>query len=159
MKLCFTLKQFQELCPNTTYEFSAWLINLLNPNAGLTDQYSPNVTFRISDTSGNVLGFYSTGDINQTSSPTWLQYGFFFTSGADAEVVISILNSAPSAHPGNDIALDDISFRPCGPTIINSIDNDAATALSICQNESVNYTFQADVSSGYTRSTISMAAF
>ncbi|WP_159019467.1 T9SS type B sorting domain-containing protein [Algibacter sp. L3A6] len=146
----FYTKTVSGLCPNTTYEFSAWLINLLNPNAGLTDQYSPNVTFRISDTSGNILGFYSTGDINQTSSPTWLQYGFFFTSGADAEVVISILNSAPSAHPGNDIALDDISFRPCGPTIINSIDNDAATALSICQNESVNYTFQADVSSGYT---------
>lgn len=146
----FYTKMVSGLCPNTTYEFSAWLINLLNPNAGLTDQYSPNVTFRISDTSGNILGFYSTGDINQTSSPTWLQYGFFFTSGADAEVVISILNSAPSAHPGNDIALDDISFRPCGPTIINSIDNDAVTALSICQNESVNYTFQADVSSGYT---------
>ncbi|MDO7138529.1 T9SS type B sorting domain-containing protein [Algibacter lectus] len=146
----FYTKTVSGLCPNTTYEFSAWLINLLNPNAGLTDQYSPNVTFRISDTSGNILGFYSTGDINQTSSPKWLQYGFFFTSGADAEVVISILNSAPSAHPGNDIALDDISFRPCGPTIINSIDNDAATALSICQNESVNYTFQADVSSGYT---------
>jgi len=146
----FYTKTVSGLCPNTTYEFSAWLINLLNPNAGLTDQYSPNVTFRISDTSGNVLGFYSTGDINQTSSPTWLQYGFFFTSGADAEVVISILNSAPSAHPGNDIALDDISFRPCGPTIINSIDNNTATALSICQNENINYTFQANVSSGYT---------
>ena len=146
----FYTKTISGLCPNTTYEFSAWLINLLNPNAGLTDQYSPNVTFRISDTSGTILGSYSTGNINQTSLPTWLQYGLFFTSGADAEVVISILNSAPSAHPGNDIALDDISFRPCGPTIINSIDNGAATALSICQNESVNYTFQADVSSGYT---------
>ena len=146
----FYTKTVSGLCPNTTYEFSAWLINLLNPNAGLTDQYSPNVTFRISDTSGNVLGFYSTGDINQASFPTWLQYGFFFTSGADAEVVISILNSAPSAHPGNDIALDDISFRPCGPTIINSIDNNTATALSICQNKNISYTFQADVSSGYT---------
>lgn len=146
----FYTKTVSGLCPNTTYEFSAWLINLLNPNTGLTDQYSPNVTFRISDTSGTVLGSYSTGNIGQTSSPTWLQYGFFFTSGNDAEVVISILNSAPSAHPGNDISLDDISFRPCGPTITTSIQNETSNNLSICEDETVSYTFESVISSGYS---------
>ncbi len=137
------------LCANTTYEFSAWLMNIMNPSIG-TDEYHPNVTFRISDTSGNILGSYNTGDIIQTTSGTWLQYGLFFTLGNDTEVVITILNSAPSAHPGNDIILDDIAFRPCGPEITNFIDNETTTNITICQNEAANYTFQSIVSSGYS---------
>ncbi|MDB2462918.1 lectin, partial [Algibacter sp.] len=33
----FYTKTVSGLCPNTTYEFSSWLINLLNPSTGLTD--------------------------------------------------------------------------------------------------------------------------
>ncbi|MEP1488159.1 MAG: T9SS type B sorting domain-containing protein [Algibacter sp.] len=145
----FYTKTVTELCANTTYEFSAWLINVMNPSAG-TDQYHPDVTFRISDTSGNLLGDYNTGDIAQTSSGTWLQYGFFFTLDNDTEVVITILNSAPSAHPGNDIALDDIAFRPCGPTVTISVENETSTSLTACENETINYTLNGGVSSGYS---------
>ncbi|MBU2939507.1 T9SS type B sorting domain-containing protein [Lacinutrix sp. C3R15] len=145
----FYNKTVTGLCADTTYEFSAWLINLMNPSVG-TDEYHPDVTFRISDTSGNILGSYNTGDINQTSSGTWLQYGFFFTLESETEAVISILNSAPSAHPGNDIALDDITFKPCGPTITNSIAGEEDTSLVVCQNETISYNFQASISSGYS---------
>ncbi|GAA0741481.1 T9SS type B sorting domain-containing protein [Gaetbulibacter jejuensis] len=144
----FYTKTVSGLCADTTYEFSAWLMNIMNPSIG-TDQYHPDVTFRISDTSGNVLGTYNTGDIAQSSSGVWIQYGFFFTLEADTEVVITILNSAPSAHPGNDIALDDISFRPCGPDIITSIDGSLSNSLSVCQDEIVSYNLEANVSSGY----------
>jgi gliding motility-associated-like protein len=145
----FYTKTVTGLCPNTTYEFSAWLINIMNPSAG-TDEYHPDVTFRISDSLGNILGSYNTGDIDQTTSGEWLQYGLFFTLENETEVIITILNSAPSAHPGNDIALDDIAFRPCGPTIINYINNEDSSNLSVCQNENVSYEFRGDVSSGYS---------
>lgn len=144
----FYTKTVSGLCSDTTYEFSAWLMNIMNPSVG-TDEYHPDVTFRVSDTSGNILGSYNTGDITQSSSGIWIQYGFYFTLEADTEVVITILNSAPSAHPGNDIALDDIAFRPCGPEITNSIDGEENTSLIICQDEIVNYTLEANVSSGY----------
>lgn len=136
------------LCTNTTYEFSAWLMNIMNPSVG-TDEYHPNVTFRVSDSSGNILGSYETGDIAQTASGTWLQYGFFFTLANDTEVVITILNSAPSAHPGNDIVLDDITFRPCGPTITTTVENKTSNSLIVCENETVTYTLTSEVSSGY----------
>ncbi|WP_178984643.1 T9SS type B sorting domain-containing protein [Winogradskyella helgolandensis] len=145
----FYTKTVTGLCANTTFEFSAWLINLMNPSVG-TDEYHPDVTFRISDTSGNILGSYNTGDIAQTSSGIWQQYGFFFTLEAETEVVITILNSAPSAHPGNDIALDDIAFKPCGPTITSAIENESSISLEICEGENVSYTFQSIVSSGYS---------
>ncbi|MGJ8550812.1 T9SS type B sorting domain-containing protein [Winogradskyella wichelsiae] len=144
----FYTKSVTGLCSNTTYEFSAYLMNLMNPSVG-TDEYHPDVTFRISDSAGNVLGSYNTGDISQTSSGIWQQYGFFFTLDNDEEVIITMLNSAPSAHPGNDIALDDIAFRPCGPTIINFINDDLNSAVTICEDELVSYTFQSHVSSGY----------
>lgn len=144
----FYTKTVNGLCANTTYEFSAWLINIMNPSVG-TDQYHPDVTFRISNTSGTILGTYNTGDISQTSSGTWLQYGFYFTLDNDTEVIITMLNSAPSAHPGNDIALDDIAFRPCGPTITNTIDNEFTSNLSVCEDENINATFETTVSSGY----------
>lgn len=144
----FYTKIVTGLCANTTFEFSAWLMNIMNPSVG-TDEYHPDVTFRISDTSGNILGSYNTGDIAQSTSGIWQQYGFFFTLDAETEVVITMLNSAPSAHPGNDIALDDIAFRPCGPTISNSIDDESITSISACQNENVNFTFQTSISEGY----------
>ncbi|NRD22866.1 T9SS type B sorting domain-containing protein [Winogradskyella litoriviva] len=145
----FYTKTVTGLCANTTFEFSAWLMNIMNPSAG-TDEYHPDVTFRISDTSGNILGSYNTGDIAQSTSGIWQQYGFFFTLDADTEVVITILNSAPSAHPGNDIALDDIEFRPCGPTISNTIENETTNSITVCQNENVSYTFQTTISEGYS---------
>ncbi|WP_430426008.1 T9SS type B sorting domain-containing protein [Maribacter litoralis] len=145
----FYRKSVTGLCGNTTYEFSAWLMNVMNPSAG-TDEYHPDVTFRVSDTSGNILGSYNTGDIQQTATGTWVQYGFFFTLDSDTEVVITILNTAPSAHPGNDIVLDDITFKPCGPTITNSIDNESGTNLVVCQDEIVDYTFQTEISAGYS---------
>ncbi|MDC6366721.1 MULTISPECIES: T9SS type B sorting domain-containing protein [Flavobacteriaceae] len=136
------------LCANTTYEFSAWVMNVLDTST--TDQYSPDVTFRISDTSGNVLGSYNTGDIEQSSSPTWIQYGFYFSTADETEVIITMLNFAPSARPGNDIALDDIAFSPCGPIITTTIENETSTSLTICEDESVSYTFESTISSGYT---------
>ena len=145
----FYTKTVPGLCANTTYEFSAWVMNVLNPSRQ-TDRYKPNVTFRISDTSGNILGFYNTGEISQTTSATWLQYGFYFTLDSDTEVVITMLNSAASAIPGNDIALDDISFRPCGPTITNSIDGNSTSISNVCQDETVNISLEANLSSGYS---------
>lgn len=145
----FYTKTVNGLCSETTYEFSAWVMNIMNPSFG-TDQNHPNITFRISDTSGNILGSYNTGDINQSTSGMWIQYGFYFTLEADTEVVITMLNSAPSSHPGNDIALDDIAFRPCGPTITNSIDGNSSSYVSVCQDEIINSTLETNISDGYS---------
>jgi hypothetical protein len=51
----FYTKTVTNLCQFLTYEFSAWLMNLMtftSPN--------PNVTFTVSTTSGMVLGTYNT---------------------------------------------------------------------------------------------------
>jgi hypothetical protein len=81
----------------------------------------PKLVFNIETTTGTVLGTYSTGNIASPGTPTWKQYGLFFTTPLNTNtVIIRITNTAPGGC-GNDLALDDITFRPCGPTVTAAV--------------------------------------
>ena len=132
------------LCPGTTYEFAAWVMNLLRSQ----DNSPPDITFTIERTDGSNLGTYSTGSIPLASSAVWKQYGYFFTTPADVStVVIRMRNNKAGAAPGNDIALDDITFRACGPTVTSVITNQSSTSLDICENAPRQITLNGSVSS------------
>lgn len=93
------------LCENTLYEFSADAINLIRN--GVPDHIAPNITFLLDD-----VPVTSSGDIAQDEQ--WHQYGVLFTTGpGQTSVKLSIRNNAPGGN-GNDLALDNISFRTCG---------------------------------------------
>lgn len=134
------------LCPNTTYEFAAWIVNVINSFGKIR----PNLTFRIEKTDGTVLASYDTGDIEANpSSPFWKQYGLYFaTPLTEARVVLRITNNAPGGI-GNDLGLDDITFRPCGSKIAAQIMGHTDT-VHICVGNNTVYTMQADVSADYT---------
>ncbi|WEK37403.1 MAG: gliding motility-associated C-terminal domain-containing protein [Candidatus Pseudobacter hemicellulosilyticus] len=139
----FYTKKVSGLCAGTTYEFSAWIMNVM---AQVTP--NPNVTFRVSNAGGTVLGSYTTGEIPVTASPAWKQFGFYFTTSSETEVVVTVLNSAPSAIPGNDLALDDIQFRPCGPTVTTSFSNGSGTQ-NICAGDAAVFQLTGSLSNGY----------
>lgn len=137
------------LCPNTTYEFAAWIMNILVPSACSGNGIRPNLTFYIETTGGAVLQKYSTGDINTTSNAQWRQYGFFFVTPSNAgEVVVRIINNATGGC-GNDLAIDDITFRPCGPELIPYIPGEAGTTKELCEGNSSDVTLSCHVSAGY----------
>jgi gliding motility-associated-like protein len=95
------------LCENTLYEFTADVINLIR--SGTTGHILPNVSFLIDD-----VVSYSSGAIPQDED--WHTYGFtFFTGPGQFAVKLSLRNNAPGGT-GNDLALDNISFKPCGPS-------------------------------------------
>ena len=95
------------LCETTTYEFSAWVINLVMANswcsrpenAGFTIPI--NVRFEIWDgTDKNRLAFGDTGDIFETASPNWLEFGLVFqTLAGQDEVILKMINKIPSKLP------------------------------------------------------------
>lgn len=138
------------LCSNTTYEFASYIINLIKPNAGCGNQSKPKVTFRVETENGTLIGNYSTGDIAETTTPQWNKYGFFFKSPPNvSKVILKLINDAPGGC-GNDLALDDITFRPCGPTILAGTSiNTNQDVFQICEGSSADYSFEANVSSGY----------
>jgi len=135
------------LCPNTTYEFAAWVMNLLR----YTDTSTPNITFTIETTDGTILNSYTTGDIPKQNSARWKQYGMYFTTPSDiSTVVIRMRNNKVGAAPGNDIALDDITFRACGPTVTAAIDTMAVTSTEVCRNDSSVFVLKGTVGTGYS---------
>ena len=118
------------LCENTTYEFSASIINILARQSG---GIRPNVSFFIDG-----IEFFRTGPIEQTDN--WQRVGFTFTTELGQEsALLTLSNNAPGGI-GNDLALDNISFRPCGPSSTVSL----STAGRICE-DAVFPVLQADI--------------
>ncbi len=94
------------LCENALYEFSADAINIVK--AGIRDHILPNVTFQIDG-----IDRFSSGNIPQDEA--WKNYSFTFTTApSQTSVRLSLRNNAPGGF-GNDLAIDNISFRACGP--------------------------------------------
>ena len=141
----FFVATISGLCSNSTYEFATWVMNVLKSTSGI----QPNLTFRVETPGGVVLNQFNTGGIPATASPQWQQYGFFFTTTAgNPTIVLRITNNAPGGI-GNDLALDDITFRPCGPAITSSIQGNG-DKIDLCIYDQLNYTFTAQVSAGFT---------
>jgi hypothetical protein len=106
------------LCPNTYYQFSAWVKNIC-PNCGIdsngTPEYLqgvlPNLTLVVDS-----IDRLSTGALDHSAG--WQQRGFVFLTGpAETSITISIRNNAPGGG-GNDWALDDISLATCPPSLL-----------------------------------------
>jgi len=146
----FYVETVKGLCPNTTYEFAAWILNILKPSACSGNGIRPNLTFKIQTAAGVELGTYNTGDIAHTSGPVWNQYGLFFTTPSTvSSVILRITNNAPGGC-GNDLILDDITFRPCGATVKATINYSGATnVVDVCQGDTQIFNLSASLSTGY----------
>ena len=138
------------LCPNTTYEFSAYILNL-NYISLITATYSqPNITFTIEGpTGGGILATDTTGTIQPTTynqGPVWVKYGVFFTTPANVTSIRLVMtNNAPGGN-GNDFMMDDITFRACGPIIEEGISSIGGSKnLSMCEGTSETLTFKTQV--------------
>ncbi|MDQ6812670.1 MAG: hypothetical protein M3040_02855, partial [Bacteroidota bacterium] len=117
----FYIDTLAGLCPNTTYEFAAWVMNIILTTACRGNTIKPNLTFNIEKTDGTILQTYNSGDIPPDQNPTWKQYGSFFTTPANVTTVVLRLINNAAGGCGNDLAIDDITFRPCGPQLAPSI--------------------------------------
>lgn len=121
----FYTETLSNLCDSTKYEFSADFINLYSSNYvpnGSTyqdffptddqgDRYSilPNIDFLIN---GKVA--FNTGNIMNDGS--WHTVGFTFRSGGLPNITLTMRNNSTGGI-GNDIAIDNIVMRACGPEI------------------------------------------
>src|SRR3569832_1800655 len=134
------------LCGGTTYEFATWIMNVLMPSDSTGYGTQPNLTLTIEKTDGTILQTYNTGNIPTTASPSWNQYGSFFTTPVGVtDVVLRMVNNAPGGC-GNDLALDDITFRPCGPQIGVTIDGIPRYDTSFCEGPAKQFVLNCTVS-------------
>ncbi|WP_316796483.1 gliding motility-associated C-terminal domain-containing protein [Pedobacter agri] len=129
------------LCPGTTYEFAAWIINILR-NTGI----KPKVKFTI-ENNGSVIGSLVTPEIPEGSSTNWIRYSLTFTTPTNLGVITLKMTNENPGGTGNDLALDDITFRACGPVITQTVNNSENINANLCEGQSANYLFKATVSS------------
>ena len=121
-----------DLCPDTTYEFSAWVINLVEAGAFCGSGAIPiNVRFEI-DINGTIVSG-NTGNIVETATPIWKEYGLVFNTGSETSVILRMINNGAGGC-GNDLAIDDIEFKTCGDLTIVE-DASANTNINICSNQ------------------------
>lgn len=145
----FYLDTVRGLCPGTTFEFAAWIMNVLLPSACSPNPITPNLTFTIERTDGTILQTYNTGSIATSSNLSWKQYGFFFTTPIGvSDIVLRIFNNSQGGC-GNDLALDDITFRPCGPQITPAILENGNASIDYCEGVAKTFTFNCTVSAGF----------
>ena len=145
----FYVDTVKGLCGGTTYEFASWMLNVLVPSSCNGNTIQPNITFSIERTNGVVLQSYNSGSIPPTAAAQWRQFGFFFiTPPTVSDIVLRIVNNAPGGC-GNDLLLDDITFRPCGPQITSMINASLTTSTSICQGQSGSFVLSNTMSGGF----------
>ena len=117
------------VCPNTNYEFSAWVRNICkvcgidsNSVSTYTPGVLPNLSFDI-----NGVSYYTTGDIPYDA--TWQKRGFMYKTGpTETSFTISIKNNAAGGG-GDDWAMDDIKLTTCYPNLAMN-PSDTATACA-----------------------------
>ncbi len=96
----YSLK-INNLCPGTHLFFSAWIFNLVNPNAYMTAQFmdqgttfnDPDLRFVLTDGVTNAfLAEYNTGSIPKVTDPAtnWRPYGFDFITASSSSVILTI---------------------------------------------------------------------
>lgn len=148
----FYIDTVRGLCANTTFEFSAWVANMLRLGSCGVNGNEPNLTFRIEATDGTILTTYNTGTIPSNSFLHWNHYGTFFKTPAGSDkVVLRIRNNAPGGC-GNDLAMDDITFRPCGPLVTASVRGTQETSFEFCANQPRSFVFDVSSSNGFNGS-------
>ncbi len=113
-----------DLCPNTNYVFSAWIANVNNfgtinfCNTNDPPYVYTNVLFKVTNTVTLNSNSISTGNISPgNTNMVWHEFGFTFSTGPNqTSVILSMINNS-NGGCGNDLVIDDISFRPCGPKV------------------------------------------
>jgi len=133
----------KNVCPNTYYEFSAWIRNICgkcSADSNSIQKYTPGVLPNLSYTI-NDIDYFTTGTI--AYDQTWVKRGFIYKTGpAETQFRITIKNNAAGGG-GNDWVLDDIKLATCYPNLIMNPSDTATscTGLPVALSDTVKSYF------------------
>ncbi|WP_026934422.1 T9SS type B sorting domain-containing protein [Christiangramia echinicola] len=132
----FYRKEVAGLCENTTYEFSAFLMNIYDRDSNVCEGggIPNNVRFEIWDeTDSFLIKEGDTPSIPSTSNPEWKQFALTFRSEPGQGAVILKMFNNGDGGCGNDLAIDDIIFRSCGDLTTISTEGNSGNIFKVCE--------------------------
>ena len=137
------------LCPGLTIQVDAWALNIMKTYPCSGNGIDPSLTFSITDMAGNLIGQKNTGPISETDiQPIWTSHSFLFNAPLNGSVILKITSNS-QAGCGNDFAIDDIIFRPCGPTISSAFANNAVSPITVCETNQQPISINASYNGNY----------
>ncbi|MDP4262935.1 MAG: hypothetical protein Q8941_10415 [Bacteroidota bacterium] len=108
----FFITKVNGLRGSTTYELSAWLVNVCRRTEGCKTLF-PDIGFTIANAAGTPLAGFYTGEMPTEQTPAWRRYSSTFTTAPVIGNVFLQLNNRSPGGCGNDFALDDIVIKKC----------------------------------------------
>lgn len=124
------------LCPGVTYEFSLWVLNInkvMEP--GPCDEFrlrNPIIAMRVEQADGTLIREVMQPAVPRTTTPTWVQLSMQFVIQTNTnDVVVKLINQGLGGC-GNDLAIDDIGFRPVHPQLTIQFTGSSATETTVC---------------------------
>ncbi|MDO5977559.1 T9SS type B sorting domain-containing protein [Flavivirga spongiicola] len=139
----FYAQKIDGLCPDIEYELSAWFAKtnapdyFIDPNIkliiGFTDINDDNLGTPIEADSGPIEGI---------GANRWHRRNLIFSAPVGTENIYFMLKNNVSGTAGNDLAIDDIEVRPCGPQIdiIDQSTSSIVNNTSFCVTDSNDLT-------------------
>lgn len=136
------------LCANTSFQVDTWILNLLKPTGCSGNGIDPSFILTVTDMSGTILGQLVKGPLIETDQVAWILHNFLFTAPANGTVIFKITSMAASGC-GNEFGIDDITFRPCGPSISAAFGNTIGLQQTICETSQQNISMTASYTGSY----------
>ena len=132
------------LCPGVTYEFSLWVLNLnkiLQP--GACDEYAlrnPIIAMRIEQPDGTLIREVVQPAVLRSTTPVWIPLVMQFSIPTSSnDIVVKLVNKGLGGC-GNDLAIDDIGFRPVHPALSIQFISSTASELTVCADTRLTLT-------------------
>ncbi|UHG89750.1 gliding motility-associated C-terminal domain-containing protein [Spirosoma oryzicola] len=147
----FFSQKAEGLCPGVTYEFSMWVLNInkvLQP--GICDEYilrNPIIAMRVEQADGTLIREVVQPAVTRSANPVWVQLSMPFVIQTNAnDVVVKLINKGLGGC-GNDLIIDDISFRPVHPSLSIQFPNTSASETTVCAD--TRLTLSVGAAAGY----------
>lgn len=137
------------LCGNTTYQFSAWIMNVMQKITCGGTAVLPNITFTVETISGISLATVNTGNIPITDDKIWKQYGLSFKTAPDISEVVLAIKTTPIYGCGSSFAIDDIIFGMCGPSVTTTLDDNIGD-VDVCAGYTNSFILKSSYAPGFT---------
>lgn len=137
----FYQKRIEGLCANTNYQFSLGVAALYDSTSQLCstsgDSGAP-VNFKIqiwNSSLTELIAEEESGDIPNTSSLVFNDYGVSFSLPSAMNIVVRVINNNSQAGCGNDLAIDEVKLQICGGEALISSDDFEGEALYVCSDD------------------------
>ena len=139
----------KNLCGSTNYQFGVWFTSVMMKNACDSNPQLPNLKFQIKTLSGTVLAEGNSGFLPLVTEKEWKFFSLSFQTPNNTTAIIFSITINPISGCGSAFAIDDITIRPCSPSLISATLNGSPDPIDVCADYTETWILKAAYTPGF----------